>query len=321
MDNEIRIGCNSPLPPSVDPVLVRKIKLALHDFETPSDCRGVCRIGINWCVILLCSAVYFLFPYLPGAFIRVFVYLPLVLIIAGRLRGLESCVHEAGHFSVFRTRPWNTQLQFLFAWPIFEQVESYKREHFVHHSKLGTPKDPAYQLYLEVKAFDFRKNWWKVIMVRPLLGWCTWWYFRQKISNFKSDRKYRVQMVVFWSPLFLIVGLNGLFRWFVLMYIVPAGLILPILLFFSELTDHLATNQNCRLRSTRNSLGFLQNLFVHAHHDGYHLVHHLNPRIPAHRLRESHLLLTQSADFKSLCIESHGIIETFGQIYQHIGQA
>jgi fatty acid desaturase len=305
--------CNPP----ADPLAVRKIKLALQEFETPSNCRGLCRIGITWCAILLFSLSYFLLPLLPGLFCQACTYFFIVLIIAGRLRGLESCVHEAGHSSVFRTRKWNTQLQFLFAWPIFEQVESYKREHLVHHSKLGTPKDPAHQLYLEVKAIDFHENWWKVVIVRPLLGWCIWWYFRQKIALFRMERRYRMQMTAFWSFVLLIVGSNGLSRCFVFMYLVPAVLVLPILVFFSELTDHLATDQNCRLRGTRNNLGCLQNLFIHAHHDGYHLVHHLNPRIPAHRLRESHRLLMRSPEFRSFCVQSHGTIETFLQMYYY----
>lgn len=304
-------------PASLDPALLADIRRTLRNFETPSDAHGLLLLAADWLGLGFGFSLWFALPLAPNLPVRILLYAAAVLIIAGRLRGLESCVHEASHFLLFRTRSWNTRLQGLFAWPILDRVQSYRIEHLVHHRDLGRDGDPARQLYEELGVTRFPRRFWWTLFLRPLLGHSTLWFLRDRLSYVRLDRRYVRDMVLAWLPVLTVVTLADGWLWFGLFYLVPLLLVYPALIVASEIFDHLGLfHRDCPVRGTRNNLGPGQGLLVHAHDDGYHVVHHLNARIPCHRLREAHAHLKQLPGFQQLCVESQSCLETLRQVYQ-----
>jgi fatty acid desaturase len=310
------LGAQAPST-RLDPALLADIRRALRDFETPSDAHGLLLLAADWLGLAFGFSLWFTLPLAPNLPVRILLYIAAVLIIAGRMRGLESCVHEASHFLLFRTRPWNTRLQCLFAWPILDRVQSYRIEHLVHHRDLGRDGDPARQLYEELGVTQFPRRFWWAMFIRPLLGHSTLWFLRDRLSYLRLDRRYVRDMAIAWLPVLIVVTLADAWLWFGLFYLVPLLLVYPALIVASEVFDHLGLfHRDCPVRGTRNNLGPGQGLLVHAHDDGYHVVHHLNARIPCHRLREAHARLKQLPGFRQLCVESQSCLETLRQVYQ-----
>jgi fatty acid desaturase len=68
-------------------------------------------------------------------------------------------------------------------------------------------------------------------------------------------------------------------------------LVLPVIRFLGETSEHVYTGAESVFDATVSNLGRMQRLFIHPHNDGYHTVHHLWPGIPHHALRGMHELL------------------------------
>ncbi len=88
--------------------------------------------------------------------------------LGGRQLALSLAVHEASHGTLFKTKWLNKKLaDWLFAKPLWNDLENYRVYHFKHHTKTATEDDPDLILsegYPTTKASMFRK------MVRDLSG-------------------------------------------------------------------------------------------------------------------------------------------------------
>lgn len=298
----------------------KKIKETLKKYAIPSDLHGFMRIFANWGVIFLCSLTYFLLPHIHNWFLTGIVYMIAICIIAGRQRGLEACMHEATHNTLFKTKPWNTKMQFLYAWPLFSSVEGYRTEHLVHHFKFGTEIDPALVYYQDLGIDQLSKCstgqfYWR-LLIKPFIGFSTWWHIRYTIyDHFKMQPSTILPLALFWGPILIIATLLGALKWLILFYLIPYFVLFTIIMHFSEVEDHASLYFNPTLASTRNNIGsIIHSFFLHAHDDGYHLVHHLNPKIPAHLLKKAHEECMKIPEFRDLAVNAHSFKETVHQI-------
>lgn len=285
----------------------------LREYSTPSNSHGILRIGIDWTLIILFSCSYFIFSEINNFFLILLIYLLSVMVIAVRLSGLEACTHEATHYTLFRTKSWNNSLQFLFAFPVLQIVETYRRNHMIHHRDLGQENDPAVQYYRQMGVLNFPKDFYWIMIIRPLLGYHTWFFIREKIDDILSQPFIAVKMASFWLPVGIALYYTEKWVWFALYFLVPLFLILPVLLFWSEVFDHVSLDWKCQLRASRNNIGF-SHRFIYPHHEGYHLIHHLHAGVPTHRLAEAYKRLLEIPHFRQACISSNGILDTMYQL-------
>jgi fatty acid desaturase len=291
----------------------RRAVVLLRQFATPSDLQGFLGIARGWTVI---GATWCVNALLIGAplSIRVLAFLVSALVVGIALGGLESCAHEATHYTLFATRRLNNRLQFLFAAPVLESVEDYRASHVVHHRALGGADDPAMQLYAETGVARFPHGFFWVMFVRPLLGYHALHFLRRTVAMIAAQPKRGVHIAVFWIPVLAAMYHFEIGWWLAAYFLFPLFYVLPIILFWAEVLDHSRLDLMAPARAARTHVGRLA-LAFYPHNEGYHLVHHLHPGIPAHRLAEAHRELTRVAWFAARAVPSHRIGETVRDLH------
>jgi fatty acid desaturase len=212
--------------------------------------------------------------------------LPLcVILLASRQRALGVILHDAAHGNVYARDGLS---QWLLAAPMFEELSLYRRLHLSHHGHLGRPGlDPDYlepdwscrSAWVRYRRWLLDRTMWRRSLLGELVGMSGWG---------------RLQVALWWGA-FL-----GGFTWlagaesaasFALLWLLSRATAYHALKVFTELTDHVGLRPGTVLSYTRNSPSNLLSLLLHPHDDGYHLTHHLAPRVPLLALARAHRLL------------------------------
>ncbi len=266
--------------------------------------------------------VYFILP--NNILITVPIYLISIIIIAGRMRGLEGCVHEATHFTLFKNRTWNRNLQFLYAWPIFTSVENYRKDHLLHHYRFGTDEDPTIIYYRKIKLMGdqkiIKKHPYFHLFIAPFFGPATKFYFQEAVDYCKKDRSFLMYLMIFWTLVFTAVSICGAWAWFSLFYLVPLFTFLPYFAHLSEIGDHGGLKLRSCLNDTRNNLGiFLHRYFIYPHDDGFHAIHHMHAGIPSHQLKKAYEALLKIDGIKEVIVSANSFNEMANQVVTSYG--
>jgi fatty acid desaturase len=286
----------------------RRAFMLLRKYATPSDLHGLFRIARTWAVIVSVWGLNFvLIP--EDLYGRLVLFLFSAVVIGIAMGGLESCVHEASHCTLFKTRRLNESLQILFAAPVLETVESYRESHLVHHRELGGQNDPGMQLYAETGVLRFPDGFIWVMFVRPLFGYHTLLFLRRIAEMICTEPRRSVHLAAFWLPVLAGSYCFGLSWWLAGYVLFPLLFVLPILLFWADVLDHSGLNPWSPLAATRTHVGHLSRAF-YPHNEGYHLVHHLHPGIPAHRLADAYRELLVLPWFRHWSLPSQCIGDT-----------
>lgn len=268
-----------------------------------SNLRAFSLLAFNWLVIVglavLCEWVD-----------HIALYIPALWVIGGRMVALAEVMgHDSVHFNLFKQKPLNRWLDFLFFVPLFESWESYREEHDRHHKHLLEPPDPAYQDYERWGLLDKgKKNYFWIWFVRPILFFDTPYQIWSIARSLFTDGRYCLKQVIFWVPvvgLFVYIERMDLlwFYWFL-----PFLWVYPALIFWSEVGEHYKIPAD-RSR-TRNTFGILEYFFISPHDDRYHAVHHIWPRIPWFNMRAATRTLMADANYG----ESHGFWDLYNQV-------
>lgn len=115
-------------------------KEEIHELTRRSDAAGLWAVGSTWAVILGTFAALARWPH-PLVFALA------VVVLGGRQLALAILMHEASHRSLFRQRALNDVLgNWLGAFPMWNDVEKYRKHHVRHHSYTGTERDPDLSL-------------------------------------------------------------------------------------------------------------------------------------------------------------------------------
>ena len=207
----------------------------LKEFATPSDLRGIRLICNSWGSILGIAVVNSVFLSDLGL-VGAILHSLSIFVVATRFGALESCTHEASHFTLFRRRALNEALDFLFALPICDSVQSYREHHRIHHGRRGEPDDPAVKLYSRTGVNRFPKGFWWVMLIRPLLCYHTLDYLEERIAIIRRFPRLRWKLAAFFGVLLSVTYCLDLWSQLLYFYIIPVFFILPVLLFWSEVT-------------------------------------------------------------------------------------
>lgn len=232
-----------------------------------------------------------------------------LVLIARQLRGLEALVHEGSHYNLTRRKRLNDWLVNLAAaYPVFQDVKKFRESHLVHHELLGHEHDPCRIRFFELgwdeldrtsarrflvavvhKLWAYSASWWRLIGSNlPALAAGTIWH-----------------LIAFILPLALLVSvgvaggagpaellLRGAWVW--LAYVgVAFVLVLPPMRFIAEAAKHDYEEGTTTVTGTFSNIGPIHWL-LHPHGDGFHLLHHLDPSIPHHRLKVVHRWLMEN---------------------------
>jgi fatty acid desaturase len=231
-----------------------------------------------------------------GAFAAVviggFILIPVALIVIGnRQRALGNLMHDASHGSFAGDR-WqaDTLADCLLFLPLFTMLALYRREHFAHHRRLGSPGDDGDLIHCEE---DMVRGWtsllWRHMTSRRI------WIGSVLGHLPRADAWARSGMFVWWGVVLLAIALilrpadAGLFA---ALWLASRATTFHLITVFREISNHVGLRPGTIIGFCRNHTagGFLGALF-HPHNDGYHLAHHLNPGIPFFALPQAHALL------------------------------
>lgn len=108
----------------------------MSELMEKSDWKGLWEVLYNWLWIAAAFA-------LAGFFPNVLTIILALFIIGGKQLGCAIIMHDASHFSLFKSRGLNNILgNWLGAYPIFHSVIRYRPYHVEHHIFTGTAGDP-----------------------------------------------------------------------------------------------------------------------------------------------------------------------------------
>jgi len=253
---------------------------ALHQ---PRPLRSLAAAAVDWALIALATAAVVVFGWVaaPGS----------LLVIGNRQRALGNLLHDASHRSFDHNRNRAAVIaNLLFCWPLWVSMRIYRIEHNRHHKFLG---DPA-------RDVDFIHN-----EKRLPLGWLSVWcdqifslqMFRVSLYSHLGRMPASSLIVVagWWVVVLAAIalifsGTDALI--FAALWVTARALVFHPITAFREISDHVGLICGSMIGFSRNHpFSSVVSQIFHPHHNGYHLLHHLNPGMPFHALPRTHALL------------------------------
>lgn len=207
-------------------------------------------------------------------------FTPIVcLIIARQLRGLENIVHFGSHYNISRNKKLNDWFVNLFcAYPMMQDIASYRHFHLKHHNKYGSNEDPCkLRFNLFIKAKPESINSLISFTLKNLLSYFSA-YYREIGLNLKG-----IMIFFSYNTIFLYINSIVFDIQFAFLFLFMTNLsfwfILPVLRSIAEYGEHDYDRGNTIFDTTFNNISLLDKLLFHPTGDGYHLVHHLYPSV------------------------------------------
>jgi fatty acid desaturase len=268
----------------------------------------------HWSVILLatagsCWAWASLPPYLALP-----AYLCAIFLIGGRQRALSGVLHQACHRTLMKNRRAGTVLGAVFGGhPVLQSYTGYVASHLrAHHSQFGDPEqDPDYQFFVSTGLYgaglckaSLRRYLFRVISPAGTVRYIAF-LIRHRILPADEDRRETAFRLATYATVAGLALWTGFF-WILLAYwLVPLVTTHAWIGSIAELLEHyplMEPTDAIDIHMSRNrEFGLLWDLVVgEKHGEGYHLVHHLFPRVPQWRLSRVHELLKSDPAYAAL---------------------
>lgn len=220
------------------------------------------------------------------------VAVPLALLVIGnRQRALGNLLHDASHHSFDANRRRATILaNILFCWPLWVSMAIYRAEHNLHHKFLGDPRRDVDFIHDE----DVIRRGWLRVWLEQIFSARMF-----RISLFshlgRMDRVTMAGVVGWWGSVLTLVALVSSAREaliFAGLWVVARATVFHVITSFREISDHVGLVPGSLIGFSRSHpFGSLLGQVFHPHHNGYHLLHHLNPGMPYHAFPRAHALL------------------------------
>ena len=278
------------------------------------DLHGWFSIAFNWVVVF---AAFALVAWAPNPLTILFA----LFVIGARQLGFAILMHEAAHRSLFGTRWLNDWAgNWLCAYPVWAEVEPYRRYHLVHHAKTGTAEDPDLGL---VTPFPISQASFRRKVIRDLSGQTG---LKQAKAVFLRDmglgagRNQRDQGMsrgeqpdVGWRKLLPVVGTNAVLfailalagqPWLYLLWVGSWLTTYRLVTRIRSIAEHALTpNADDALNNTRTTVArWWERLLIAPNRVNYHLEHHLMMTVPHYKLPRFHRLLRERGVLDAACV-------------------
>jgi len=234
-------------------------------------------------------------------------YISAVAVIAGRMHGLGVLTHEVAHFRFLKNRPVADAIgDLLIAWPILATVDGYRQNHLAHHQHTNTDKDPDWAVKLGKAAFTFPQSVWH--MTWNLLGYLVvvnslrdLAHVLPRVTATKQTARYRLARLGYYLGVATIITLLGVWKSFLLYWIVPYFTLFLLFLYVRSVAEHFASmDYDEELGSTRTVLPhFWERGFFAPHNVNLHLEHHLFPGVPFYNLPKLRAALMRDETYRA----------------------
>lgn len=290
-----------------------EIMQQIRGLQRLDNWHGPLEAAWHWLVIAGAIAISLIAWRALSPVAAIAVYLLALVVIGGRQRGLSGLVHQASHGTFMSSRAGNTAIAVLFGgYPVLQSFSGYVQSHVaLHHGRFGSPLDPDLA-YFE-QAGLYREAQDSSAVRRFLIGLFSpvavlryaLFVIRHRIWTEGEGTSEKVGRLLY-------LGLAaGLITWLGIWPHVLAYWFLPLVTAqiwigaMSELAEHyplmMDPDMNLIRMSRNRDFGALWRLLIGEHRgEGYHLVHHLFPRLPIWNLHRAHKILLADADYARL---------------------
>jgi fatty acid desaturase len=283
-------------------------KSILKDLHQVSTWRGIFGIFSEW--VLIVAIVI--------AAIRIdqwWFHVLAILFITGRQHALAFMVHEGVHYLVSRKRKLNDFLVNVFAaWPLFMNIQSYRRNHLAHHQYINTDQDPDWIRKQDGEwVFPMQGSLMFKLFVKSFFGLYSIQSFKAlagkdeaAISVIEKEKVSYLRLVLRLSYYAVVVGLalhfdfwkEILFFWFL-----PLFTWLQVLNRLRKLAEHFGVYGLPAEVTTRTVIpNWWERIFIAPKNIYYHNEHHYFTGVPYYSLDRLHVLLKEHEPY---CSESH----------------
>jgi fatty acid desaturase len=289
-----------------DPEIDREVR----ELQRPSTRTSLAVLGCDWGLILIAAAISWRAFAAGGLTVwSLAVYVLAALVIGSRQKGLENLMHEGTHLNLSPSPAWNDRIAYwaIGMWMTPGWTPALERPGHIgaHHENFGV-RDHDFEF------FDYQRLGLGRLPSESLIGGArllvhtflrtTWWRIHGVIHSF--GRRGWLLLIV--SAIGL--GLTGLLAPLLLYWFVPYLFVYMPMRFLSEVSEHMALGHGSEFQTTPNKLGWFQKYVMQPHGDGYHLVHHLYPRIPHHNLARAHRILLADPVYRSQGNHCQGLL-------------
>lgn len=283
----------------------KRALVALHRVDTA---RAACTIASQWVVIVAAIAV-------AEVTATWWAIAAAIVVIAGRQHALGVLVHEGVHRRLARSRRANAWMSdLLCAFPLGMTTRGYGGEHLEHHRHPNTDADPYWNMFeADEDGWRWPRRWSGALRIFALdvLGLnavrnarmlLRWGILRGAVGRPAASRGEVAGFVAFWMLAAGAVLATGNMAELALYWFVPmAG---PLMMFvrLRVSAEHLmpgSVDPRCRNNVNHVDGSRLERALVAPLHINHHVVHHLYPGIPWHRLPEAHRLLMCDPAFRA----------------------
>ena len=214
-----------------------------------------------------------------------------LLVIGNRQRALGNLLHDASHRSLDGNRRRSRILaNLLFCWPLWVSMAIYRDEHNRHHKFLGDPgRDPDF-IHDETRLpRGWLSVWLDQIGSPQVLRGALFGHLR------RMDAASLAGVAGWWGAVLALISLVSSPMYalaFFALWVAARVLVFHPITAFREISDHVGLHPGSLIGFSRNHpFGSVLGQIFHPHHNGYHLLHHLTPRMPFHALPRAHALL------------------------------
>lgn len=248
------------------------------------------------------------------------IYGATVLVVGGWTQNrLAVLIHESSHYMLFRNRLVNElAANLLVAFPLFAVMGNYRGIHWAHHRHVNDPEhDPDLKRLGEHQRRDFPISKWRFLWEYVLLQMSP----HKAVSYLRGRAKYAVRPIgsraaeqnfEWLSPratkllrrgylLTLVAALTWFGWWpeFLLLWMAPMFTVYPAVLFLREIAHHGNYPDNGDFTNSRVYEGkWLEREIFFPFSEQNHVLHHMFPAIPWHKLREAHAVMMQYPPYR-----------------------
>ena len=294
-----------------DKRLVSKIQ-PLHKLD---NWHGLLMLMEDWAVIAIAIALSVWAWQHLSLFAASSVYFLSVIAIGAKQRGLKVINHMGTHKAIAKNPYLNYLISTVFAaWLVLESFSGYDDTHNSlengHHPNLGTEKDVDYMAIVALGLYGegcHAENIRKFLWLLPLksFGYMTLLLKNCLVNPQEKSTERAIRLSYLISLLAILIwaglGLPILVYWFVPLFTsaIWLGMIIQLTQHYPLLDSQQHETYDIHLSRNR-ILDPLSNFLIGSHCEGYHLIHHLYPKLPLWRMKAAHRILMASPIYASL---------------------
>ncbi len=277
---------------------VRKI---INQYSEVSTMKQGAALAFDW-------SIMFGAAFLCHSYFNPLTYMLALVVIASRQHALLVIMHEAAHLRVSKKIWLNDFIgDCLAAYPILISTDFYRKHHTAHHRHTNTQEDPDWVRKINLKEWQYPQSQRQIALSFGktfLIGGYQWLALMWAISGPDWKKK-----GLYWGAVVAAVCYLGVFKEFLLYWMVPLLTVLPVIQRVRSTSEHFGLDRTHEFNGTRNvMIGLGEKFFLAPHNINYHLAHHMYPSVPFYNLKAFHESLNKFEAYRDLAHNSQSYL-------------